>query len=187
MQGVLCRILFVLQHEKKSKSMVFGDSYSSLKPLPIVLNGQPIEYVSEWTCLGCLIQTDKRFCFSCKDDLRSFRSSANSILSAVKKRNEVIMQLLYSICVPILSYASEVKQFSDAQMHECHVALNDAICRVFGYNRWESVRSLRLEFGYDDMYTIFAKRRKNFDSQLSVMKNETINSLNRFLISQLLV
>ena len=70
-------------------------------------------------------------------------------------------------------------------MHECHVALNDAIRRVFGYNRWESIRFLRSKFGYRDLYTIFANRRNNFDSKLPQMKNQTIKSLHRFLISQL--
>ena len=130
---------------KKTKSMIFGNGHTSLKPLPLVLNGQPVEYVSEWTYLGCLVQTDKHFRFSCKNDLRSFRSSANSILSAVKKPSEqIFMQLLYSICVPILTYATEIKEFSCADMLECHVALNDAIRRVFGYNRWESTTVRRV-------------------------------------------
>ena len=171
---------------KKTKSMIFGDGFTSLDPELLVLKNEPIEYVDEWTYLGCLIQSGKQFGFSCKDALRSFRSSVNSMLSAIKKPNEqVLLQLLYSNCVPILSYAAEVKQFSYSDMHNCHVALNNAIRRIFGYNRWESIRDLRKEFGYNDLYSIFAMRRHKFESKLSDMKNQSINALSRFLNHQL--
>ena len=124
----------------------------------------------------------RNICFSCKNDLRSFRSSANSILSTIKKPNEqILMELLYSNCVPILSYATEVKQFSYSDMLECHVALNDAIRRVFGYDRWESIRILRAGFGHKDLYEIFAIRRRNFESKLAQMKNRSINELFKVL------
>ena len=170
---------------KKTKSMIFGDGFSSLDPESLTLKNERIEYVNTWTYLGCLIQAGKHFCFSCKDALRSFRSSANSILSAIKKpKEQVLLQLLYSNCVPILSYATEVKQFSYSDMYDCHVALNDAIRRVFGYNRWESIRELRKEFRYDDLYSIFAKRRRKFESKLPEMKNRSINALFEFLNPQ---
>ena len=165
--------------------MIFGDGFSSLNPEPLILNNERIEYVDKWTYLGCLIPAGKQFCFSCRDALRSFRSSANSILSAIKKAIEqVLLQLLYSNCVLILSYATEVKQFSYSDMYDCHVALNDAIRRVFGYNRWESIRELRKEFRYDDLYSIFAKRRRKFESKLPEMKNQSIKALFKFLNSQ---
>ena len=80
------------------------------------------------------------------------------------------MHLLYTFSVPVLTYAAEVKFFSYTEMHKCAVALNDAIRRVFTFNRWESIRSLRLGLGYDDLFTIFTKRRNKFRS--------TIRSLN---------
>ena len=66
---------------------------------------------------------------------------------------QVLLQLLYIVSIPILSYAADVKQFSYAEMYACHVAINNAICLIFQFNRWESIRSLRTQFGYNDLYS----------------------------------
>ena len=51
--------------------------------------------------------------------------------------------MLYSFSIPILTYASEVKRYLCSDMRDCHIAVNDTIQRVFKFNRWESIRSLR--------------------------------------------
>ena len=158
--------------------MIFGKGFDNLDPMNLVLNDEKILYVSEWRYLGCLITSGKEFTYSNRADLASFRRSANSIISSVAKPNEqVSMRLLYSFSVPILTYASEVKQFCYADMHDCNVALNDAIRRIFSYNRWESIRTLRQQLGYTDLYTTFAKRRQIFWSRASTLCNHVIRSL----------
>ena len=63
------------------------------------LNGQQIEYVSQWTYLGTTIVSGKDFSFSPTNDLCSFFRSANSVLSVQRKPNELVqMNLLYSMC-----------------------------------------------------------------------------------------
>ena len=143
-----------------------------------LLNGQPIEYVNEWRYLGCQIVGGKEFAFSSRRDLSAFRCSSNSILTAIHKPSEqVSMMLLYSFSVPILTYASEVKRFSCSEMHTCQVALNDSIRRIFSYNRWESIRTLRSSFGYHDLYTLFELRRRTFLAKIPIMGNSVVNSL----------
>ena len=85
--------------------------------------------------------------------------------------------LLHSFSVPILTYASEVKRFSSTEMYDCHVAINDAIRRIFSYDRWESIRTLRQQYGYHDIYTIFAIRRRNFFDKIPLLKSSTLDSL----------
>ena len=89
--------------------------------------------------------------------------------------------LLYTFSIPILTYASEVKEFTCAEMYNCHVAVNDSIRRIFMYNRWESIRTLRLQFGYLDLYSIFANRKRNFQGKLLHMNNHTIASLSQII------
>ena len=138
--------------------------------------------MTEWKYLGCLVKSGKQFSFSCRIELATFRCSVNSIISAVRKPSEqVAMKLLYSFSIPILTYASEVKRFSCSEMHDCHVAVNNAIRKIFSYHRWESIRSLRSLFGYQDLYTIFAVRRKSFLSKLPSMGNATVASLYRII------
>ena len=163
---------------KKTKAMVFGNNYQSIVVEPLYLNDEPIHFVTEWKYLGCLITSGKQLAFSAHNDLRSFRCSANSILSTVKKPGEPTqMHLLYSFSVPILTYAAEVKCLSYNDMHKCAVALNDAIRRIFSFNRWESIRSLRLTLGYDDLFTIFARRRNKFTSQIRSLNNASLSLL----------
>ena len=72
------------------------------------------------------------------------------------------MNLLYSNCVPNLTYAADVVEFSSNDMRTCNIALNDAIRRIYSYNRWESTRSLRQDLGFPNVYEIFSKRSKSF-------------------------
>ena len=59
------------------------------------------------------------------------------------------MRLLYSYCVPRLTYGAQVTSFNYRDSHAMSVALNDAIRKIFGWNRWQSVSDLRKIMGYD--------------------------------------
>ena len=129
-----CREACLSFNTAKTKTLIFGSRNKLFDPAPLILNNAPIEYVPEWKYLGCLIQAGKQFSFSSKNDLRSFYCSTNSILSVLKKPNEqVSLRLLFTNCVPILTYASEVKSFSASEMTQCNVALNNAIRKIFSY------------------------------------------------------
>ena len=147
---------------KKSKSLLFaskgGDAVGSL-----FLNGEPLEYVSQWNYLGTTIIAGASMTFSCRSDLAKFYRSCNSIISSSQKPNElVLINLLYANCVPSLTYAAEVKDISSREMHDCNVALNDSIRRIFSYNRWESTRVLRQQLGFPNVTEIFRSRRRRF-------------------------
>ena len=138
---------------KKSKALLFGN----FRNVTLNLNGQQIEYINQWDYLGTTIVSGTNHSFSASRDLRSFFRSANSVLSVQRKPNEFVqMKLLYSMCVPILSYAAEVKLFKYSEMHSCNVALNDAIRRIFSFNRWESPRELRQQLSLPNLYEIFS-------------------------------
>ena len=87
------------------------------------------------------------------------------------------MHLLYSNCVPNITYAAEVKSLSNTDMHKCNVALNDSIRRIFTYNRWESTRQLRLELGYPNIVEIFDSRRRRFFKRGCESRNEVVRSI----------
>ena len=89
------------------------------------------------------------------------------------------MKMLYATCVPHLTYASDVIEYSASQMQPLNVALNDCIRRIFTYNRWESVRFLRLSFGYPSLIEIFENRCRKFLKQLSKLGNSTLEGLQK--------
>ena len=157
-----CNEFCLTFNAKKSKSLLFGH-FKNVVVSPLLLNDQPIEYVHEWVYLGTTVVAGKSLTFSSANDLRSFYRSSNSVLSVVRKPNKLVqMKLLYSMCVPILSYAAEVKVLKYNDMHSCNVALNDAIRRIFSFNRWESPRELRLQLNRPNLYDIFATRKAKF-------------------------
>ena len=158
-------------NSKKSKMLVFGRRHERLAK-SVFLNGEPIETVSEWRYLGLFVQSGKSISFNPKHDLRNFYSSFNALYNANTRPSEtVMMHLLYSICIPNLTYAADVKHLSASDMSQFNVAVNNAIRKIFSFNRWESVRSFRAGLGYSDLYTIFAKRRSLFVKRLITINN----------------
>ena len=67
----------------------------------------------------------------------------------------VLLKMLYAACVPNLTYSCEAICYNSRQFGAMDVALNDAIRRIFGYDRWESVRHLRSTHGYPSLTEIF--------------------------------
>ena len=151
----------------------------------MILNGQSVEYVDSVKYLGTTIVSSPSFAFSGKNNLINFYRATNSILNVLKKPSEeVSMQLLYTNCVPILTYACAVKEFSAKEMTNCTVALNDAIRKIVSFKRWESVRSLRESFGYKSLYDIFAFSSKKFRDSLKSHRNCTLKTLAAIVFTQ---
>ena len=69
-------------------------------------------------------------------------------------------QLLYSICVPKLTYGAAVKDLTAAEKQQYNVALNNAVRRIFGFRYYQSIRQLREFYDYDSIEIIFSKARK---------------------------
>ena len=157
--------------------MLFGKWPDSTAPL--LLNDEPIKYVQEWKYLGCTVVSGKKLTFSAKPHLRSFYCAVNSLLNAVRKPNDlVLMKLLYSNCVPILTYGAEVRNLSNGDMQTYNVALNDSIRRIFSFNRWESTRFLRQELeSYQNITEIFQSRTSNFLTKSKTSRNSVIKAM----------
>ena len=164
-------------NERKSKVMVFGKSNND--PLmPLYLNGQPIDYVQEWKYLGTTLGSGITLKFIARPDLASFFRATNSIMSVLPGAHEhVLITLLYSNCVPILSYACAVKEYSAADMSNCNVAVNHALRKVFGFTRWESIRTLREAFGMKSLYEIFKATQDKFVTNCRAHYNPVITYL----------
>ena len=170
---------------KKSKSLIFSDKGIQIGPL--LMYGEPIEYVPEWNYLGATIVAGTRLAFSCKGDLAKFYRSINSLLSATRKPNEsILMHLLYFNCVPNLTYV--------ADMQTCNIALNNAIRRIYSYDYWDSTRSLRQRFGFSNIFEIYYARqgdfrikslshRNSFSGKKGREKGDISRSINRCLSS----
>ena len=109
---------------------------------PLMLDNKPLDFVPQWSYLGTTIISGNDITFSTRSEFSKSYRSYNSLLSVVQKPNTlVLMNLLYSYCIPSLTYAAVVKDILNREMQTLNVALNNAIRRIFSHNRWESSRS----------------------------------------------
>ena len=161
---------------KKSKVMIIDSSavnYDCYAPLR--LNDSPLEFTHEYKYLGITICSEKGRLFPATQTIRSFHRAANSILhSHVKPDERVLLRLLYSNCVPIVTYACSVKEFSSSDMYKCHVAVNNAIRRIFSFATWQSIRHLRIQYGYKSIYELFAAAQSKFMLNASNSSNKVV-------------
>ena len=181
--SIYCKKFGLSFNAKKSKVMIFSKNtvtYDSIKP--VSLDGLSLEYTNNVTYLGTTIVSEKGFTFSCNNDLVKFCRASNSILTAVEKPSEeIVLQLLYTNCIPTLTYACAIKTYTSKQMQNCNTAVNDALRRIFGYNRWESIRVLRDSFGYKSITDIFGRARRKFYTVLPYHSNSIVSRIARNL------
>ena len=170
----------ILYNERKSKLMYFGKGFESFSCAPITLNNSPLEFVQEWKYLGVLMKSNINFTCSVNKSRCSFFRSTNSVLNVLNGPSEIVqMKLLYSVCVPIITYASDVITFPYKEMQSLHVTVNDAIHRIFSYHRWESIRTLRESLGYLSVTDLFEKRKHFFNNRLPQIGNSVLSFLSR--------
>ena len=142
--------------------MIFGKS-STDSVVPLVLGGSTIDYVDEWKYLGTTIKSGRSLGFNARPDIASFFRACNSVIHSLPGAHEhTLVMLLYSNCVPILTYACAVKEYSASDMSNCNTAINNALRKVFGFSRWESIRTLREIFGMKSLYDIFKVTQDKF-------------------------
>ena len=74
-----------------------------------------------------------------------------------------------------------MKDVPNREIQEMNVALNDAIRRIFSYNRWESTRTLRQQLGFPNITEIFQKRRTRFLEKTAQSDNALIRFIALYL------
>ena len=146
----------------KTQVMVFGKLSTSVSSIAkITLQDVTIEYIKSCKYLGFYIVSGEHLSFSINEDLRGFFGSVNSVLSCTTKPKEnVLMHLLYSNCLPKLTYGSAVKDLNASEKHQLNFALNNAIRRIFGFRL--STCQIREFYGYDAVEVMFAKAKRKF-------------------------
>ena len=87
------------------------------------------------------------------------------------------MQLLYSNCVPKLTYGAEVKDLTATEKNQFSVAINNAVRRIFGFRYWQSIRQIREFFHYRSIDEIFSMARQRFFNSLKFHRNDTLRFL----------
>ena len=168
---------------KKTKTIIFGQRKTN--PINLQIKGCDIDYVHEWDYLGARVTAVDRkigWLYFASNPSK-FYAKANSILHAnLNLDKPVLMRLLYTNCVSTLTFAAEVKELTASDMRALNTAVNDAIRRIFSFARWESVRNLRMNYGYDSLYEMFEKRKISFNRGLQNHPNATLRHISCHLV-----
>ena len=169
----------------KTKIMVFGKISAHTNSLsPLFLRDSSIEYVASCKYLGFHVKSGRHFKIYAHEGLCGFFGSVNSIMSSITcPQEDVQMQLLYSNCVPKLTYGAAVKELTAAEKQQYSVALNNAVRRIFGFRRWESIRYIREFYKHASIEMLFAKARTRFERSLTSHSNHVLRFLSRFIPS----
>jgi Reverse transcriptase (RNA-dependent DNA polymerase) len=98
---------------------------------------------------------------------RKFYAALNSVFSRSSTLHEPVkLQLVHSFCLPLLVYCVGALELSVSSLRELGVCWNDAFRKIFGYNRWESVKVLQFFCGCLDFVHIYDLFRLKFLSQV---------------------
>ena len=125
-----------------------------------------------------MVKGGKELTFSAENCLRTFHRAANSILYRKNGPNaNVLMKLLYTNCVPILTYACAVKEFNHCEMTSCNNSINNAIRKIFGFATFESVRHLRKQHNCRSIFEIFGSAKNSFVKAAKESSNTVIRHL----------
>ena len=114
-----------------------------------------------------------------KSEVVTYLANLSEDFKKHQSLEEILLHLLYTNCFPILTYACAVKEYPARQMHDCNTAVNDALRMIFGYNRWQSVKTLRESFGYKSLTELFHAAKQKFHASLSSHQNSVIKHIAR--------
>jgi len=109
---------------------------------------EKIKYLGVWICSARHFQLD----FS--ESRRKFFVSINSIFYHSKFSSDLVkLQLFESHCLPLLTYGLGSLNIGNKQLKELGSWWNSVYRKIFGYNKWESVKEVicrlgRLDFGH---------------------------------------
>ena len=140
------------------------------------LGGQDIQWCQSVKYLGVYLMAGMKLCFDISPVKRAFYSACNSIFSHGNGLDEIALlhlQEVYSLSV--LMYATPVLLLKVRQISELNVCWNMVIRKIFGYHKWESVRTVIDGLGRVDVTHLIQLRKITFYRRIfNTMENSVL-------------
>ena len=172
--GTYCTEWDIALNAKKSKLMMFGKKADVTHD--IMLNGDKVEWTTDWKYLGVTLKKDKFFNCSVTDRIGKFYRCVNAILRIDGRSTDTVMlHLMETHCVPILTYAIEVVHVANRdERRQLRVAYNSIFRKLFGYRWSESVTALQEFLGRPTWEQLVDKRVASFRNRVTNGRNDTL-------------
>ena len=101
-----------------------------------------IDRCSNIKYLGVLSKSARRLVIDIDVTVRKFYMSSNAVFSTCKGIDELIkLSLQEAYCLPILCYALGALQLNDTQVRTLNSCWNSAYRKIFGFNKWVSIKA----------------------------------------------
>jgi len=174
----ICASIQLKFNPDKSSCIVFGKKVK-YSITPMLLDYTYIPWVDSVRYLGVYLTNTNcklSFCFTqCK---RNFYAAFNSIRSHAKSLEQLTqLSLVESYCLPLLTYATGALAFTNKQLQELNVCWNTAYRTIFGFNKWESVKSFIYGLGRLNLLYIIKLYRIRFLHRLLSLNHTILYNL----------
>jgi hypothetical protein len=163
-------------NSKKSCCMMIGPNL--YKPVDMYLNGVTIAWVDKVKYLGVVLCARNKFSVDMSEIRRNFFMLVNSILFHCKGTSELVkLELLEKHCLPILLYSVEVLDLGNAEIRNLNVWWNSIYRKIFGFQKWESVKQLICFLGRIDIVYMVNLRHILFLKNIAVSYNGVMREM----------
>ena len=98
----------------------------------------------------------------------------------------VRLSLMESYVLPILTYAIEAVSLTSSMVRELSVCWNDVYRRIFGMNKWESVKMIQYFCGKLDFVRSFHLRKLLFVKRICLLVSHSVmmECVNLYVLSK---
>ena len=117
-----------------------------------------ISWVNDFKYLGISFKAGKSLSVDIIQTKCKFFTSCNCIFGNLNCMHEILkLNMIETFCMPILLYASAALKLSKTQTSDINASWNSVYRRIFGFNKWESVRCFinglgRLDYSFLKLY-----------------------------------
>ena len=116
-----------------------------------------IDWCNSVKYLGVHTVSGKSISFDMDPVRRSFFSAFKCIFSNNSSASEIVQLTLHeSYCLPVLTYSMPATDLKSKQVSELNACWNSVFRKIFGFNKWESVRLFIHGMGIDLVHTLCA-------------------------------
>ena len=108
-------------------------------------------------------------------------AACNCVVSNCSSASEIVqLSLQESYCLPILTYSTPAVNLRMKQVSSLNAFWNSVYRKIFGFHKWESVRTFIYGLGRLDLHHILLMRRLKFFNHLCSGSTTTILLSNLF-------
>jgi hypothetical protein len=138
--GINLNIIF---NERKTFCVTIGKMRNLVVDSDVYLGDSIIPWMSKFKYLGVFFEAKDTLIFDYMPARQKFYTACNCIFNYSNAHEPVKLQLFKSACLPFLLYSVGGLELSKAAVRQLSVCYNDGYRKIFGYNRWESVKNVQ--------------------------------------------